>query len=580
MLSAIREIGDLVSKKAISNEQQIEGKILSIVLDMENASFKIDIEDFDTLKTGLYLFNQGASKGNRPYPFAPLTEPEKTFKKKIQNWFKDCEGLENINEEDKIFISKINKILKSNEESIVSALKDKIQGFPKKKGEGRYLTLKFTGDKKYVGEYDIFKKALKGFETAKRRRSAQTNQVCSVCGLIQDEVSGKTDVFKFYTIDKPGFITGGFQEVNAWKNFPVCLNCKTSLEEGRKFIDSKLNFKFYGLNYCLIPRLLIGEENLLKDILIIISDTTKIVSLKERIKKRITDDKNEILEYLSEAKDILTLNFLFLRKKQSAERILLLIEDVFPSRIRRIFEAKDYVDSLFGEDYNFGRIRTFYSKSDEGKRESDLNKYFLEIVDSVFKGRKVDFSFLLKFFMSLIRREFINDRYFTFRTKDALMNTLFFENLGLITFEEEDMEKSIFDSIFERFGRSFANPVRRGIFLLGVLTQLLLNKQWSDRGTKPFMKKLKGLKMDEKDIKALLPDVQNKLEEYDSFDKSKRMIASEASKYLLEAGDGWKMPADEINFYFACGMNLTDSVTDIVYPQENISKKEERPCQN
>lgn len=580
MLSAIREIGDLVSKKVISSERQIEGKILSIILDTENSLFEIDIEDFDTAKIGLYLFNQGASRGNKPYPFAPLTESEKTFKK-IQTWFKDCEGVEDVNEEDKVFTSKINNLLESNKESIVSALKDKAQGFSKKKGEGRYLTLKFIGDKKYIGEYDIFKEALKSFEIAKRRKSTQTNQVCSICGLIQDEVSGKTDVFKFYTIDKPGFISGGFQETNAWKNFPVCLGCKTSLEEGRKFIDSKLNFKFYGLNYCLIPRLLIGEEDVLKDILVVLSDTTKMVGLKERIKKRITNDENEILEYLSEAKDILTLNFLFLKKEQSAERILLLIEDVFPSRIRRIFEAKDYVDSLFGEDYNFGRIRTFYSKSDEGKRESDLNKYFLEIVDSVFKGRRVDFSFLLKFFMAVIRREFINDRYFTFRVKDALMNTLFFENLGLITFKEvKDMEESIFDSIFERFGKSFGNPAKQGIFLLGALTQLLLNKQWSDRKAKPFMKKIKSLKMDERDIKALLPDVQNKLEEYDSFDKGKRMIAAEASKYLLEAGDGWKMPVDEINFYFACGMNLTDSVASIVYPQENISKKEEKPCQN
>jgi len=148
------------------------------------------------------------------------------------------------------------------------------------------------------------------------------------------------------------------------------------------------------------------------------------------------------------------------------------------------------------------------------------------------------------------------------------MNTAFFENLRLITFEEVDgMEESIFSSIFNHYGKSFGSSAKRGVFLLGVLTQLLLNKQWSERKAKPFMKKLKGLKMDEKDIKALLPEVQNKLEEYDSFDKGKRLIASEASKYLLEAGDSWKMSVDEINFYFACGMNLTDSITYIAYSQ-------------
>src|SRR3972149_11374566 len=100
------------------------------------------------------------------------------------------------------------------------------------------------------------------------------------------------------------------------------------------------------------------------------------------------------------------------------------------------------------------------------------------------------------------------------------MNTVFFENLGLITFEEvNDMEESIFSSIFTSYGKSISNSAKRGIFLMGALTQLLLNKQWSERKAKPFMKKLKGLKMDEKDIKALLPEIQSKLEEYDSFDK-------------------------------------------------------------
>ena len=137
------------------------------------------------------------------------------------------------------------------------------------------------------------------------------------------------------------------------------------------------------------------------------------------------------------------------------------------------------------------------------------------------------------------------------------------------------MEESVFDGVFDRYGGSFKTPAKRGIFLLGALTQLLLNKQWSDRKAKPFMKKLKGLKMSEKDLKALLPDVQNKLEEYDSFDKGKRKIATEASKYILEAGEAWKMPVDEINFYFACGMNLVDQVAEVVYKKEAATKEEE-----
>ncbi|MFQ3573536.1 MAG: TIGR02556 family CRISPR-associated protein [Thermodesulfovibrionales bacterium] len=570
MLSAIKEIGELVAV-----EEQVSGKILFINLDTVNSKYTgIEIEDFDLVKhkSHHYLYKAGASRGNVSAPFCPITKPKKgdnkkegeTTYEKIKRWLEQC------NQTEDSLINRAFESLSKNREIITSELEKKIKDLPKKKGEGRFLSLKL--DKKYLGEYGILRDCLMRSSEDKLKRSAGSG-VCSICGLPDKQVSGKTDVFKFYTIDKPGFITGGFKESIAWKNYPVCAECNTLLENGKKFLDTQLNFRFYGLNYYLIPRLLIGSKDILGEIISIMSDSTKTIGLKERIKKRITNDENEILEYLSEKKDVLTFNFLFLRKEQSAERILLMIEDVFPSRIRKIFGAKDYVDKQFNEEFNFGKVRTFFSKSDENKKASDLNKYFLEIVDCVFKGTRVDFSFLLKFYMTVIRKEFINDGYFTLRVKDALMNTVFFENLGLISFEEvEDMEEGIFSSIFAPYGKSFANPAKRGIFLLGVLTQLLLNKQWAERNAKPFIKALKGLKMDEKDIKALLPQVQNKLEEYDSFDKGKRLIASEASTYLLEAGEGWKMSVDEINFYFACGMNLADKVADIAYSE---IKKEE-----
>jgi len=79
------------------------------------------------------------------------------------------------------------------------------------------------------------------------------------------------------------------------------------------------------------------------------------------------------------------------------------------------------------------------------------------------------------------------------------------------------------------------------------------------------MKNLKGLKLDEEDFIGLLPKVQNKLEEYDSFDKGKKLLAQETSYYFLKADRGWKMSVDEMNFYFASGMNLVDEVTKIIY---------------
>ena len=569
MLSSIREIGELVSTKAISSDRLIEGKILAIVLNDDNSAFQeIGIEDFDVAKINRYLYRDGATKGNTPAPIAQITEPDKTFNKKVRKWLADCETLSVIEGKDLEFSRGINQVLKDNNPEIIAAITEKINNLNLPKKAKKFLTVKLEGDKKFLGDYDVFKKAVDYFATEKTKKSSSSGNVCSVCGEKKGNVSARTFVYQFDTDDKPGFIAGGFNQDSYWKNIPVCDDCRALLKKGREFIDSRLNFKFYGLSYSLIPRLLTGNADVLEEIINILSDAAQTVSLKGRIKKRITGDENEILEFLADKKDVLTLNFLFLQRQQSAERILLLIEDVFPSRIRAIFNAKDEVDNIFNEAFNFGKIRTFFSKSDEGKRDSDLNKYFLEIVDAVFKGRRLDFSFLAKFHMNVIRREFINEGYFTFRVKDAMMNTTFFEKLGLINFEEViGMEEGSFEKIFNRFGKSLNTPEKRGIFLLGALTQMLLNKQWADRMAKPFMKKLKSLKMDERDIKALLPEVQNKLEEYDSFDTGKRAIASEASKYLLEAGDGWRMSVNEINFHFACGMNLTDDIAKVVYPK-------------
>lgn len=574
MFSAIKDLGCLVSQKSINSIRRIEGKILAVVLSDDNTKFKeIYVEDFDVEKIDRYLYIEGATKGNNPAPIAQITSPDKTFLK-VKQWLAKCEDLNKISEEDLRFVKTINQALNENEKNIIEKLKDLNLH---EKGK-KFITVKLQGGTQFLGDYKIFKNALDYFSKEKIKKSSASENVCSVCGAKRDEVSGKTDVFKFYTIDKPGFIAGGFKEFNAWKNFPVCMDCKDFLEKGKSFIESKLNFKFHGLSYLLIPRLLIGNNDILEEIISILTNTTQTISLKERIKKCINSDEDEILEYFAKKEDFLTVNFLFLQKQQSAERILLLIEDVFPSRIKSIFDAKDFVDNIFEKDFNFGKIRTFFSRSDSGKKNSDLDKYFLEIVDAVFNGKRLDFAFLVKFFMQIIRKEFLNDNYYR-SVEDAMMNMVFFEKLGLIFFEEAIMEQSIFEETFTKYGKALNTPEKRGIFLLGALTQLLLNKQYSDRNSKPFMKKLKSLKMNEKDIKALLPEIQNKLEEYDAFDKGKREIATEAAQYLISAGENWKMSVDEINYYFACGLNLANKVAEIVYKKQQ-NNKEEQKCQD
>ena len=53
------------------------------------------------------------------------------------------------------------------------------------------------------------------------------------------------------------------------------------------------------------------------------------------------------------------------------------------------------------------------------------------------------------------------------------------------------MELRIFDDMFNKYGQMFKTPLKRGLFLLGSLTEMLLRKQYTERGAKPFIKNLK-----------------------------------------------------------------------------------------
>lgn len=587
MLEAIKDLGELVIKRekktpleSLVEDPNSNGKyknvcIIMLKRDEEKISFSdVELEEYEENRKMKYLYRSGSGNGPDFSPTAKLTEPERTFRMKILGWFNKTlkEEYTILTENDHKLLSEIQRELEKNQEYIVKKITEIKQTVPKK--ESIFITMKMieNGKTLYPGDIELFSKLLENVVNRKDLEVFSENKVCSICKEKKNIIIGNAGVYTFYTLDKPGFITGGFKKDLAWKNFPVCLDCKLALEEGKRFISENLRFNFSGLSYQLIPKFIFGKD--LGDIIDILTDASKIVSLKKEVKKQYLADEEEILDYLSRFRDQMTLNFLFIKEQQAAEKILLLIEDVFPSRLREIFIAKEYIDGLLNENFTFRTIRNFFSKSDPNKRNYDLDKYFLELIDCVFKDRSVERKFIMKFLMMRVRDSFTKDQYFPNIAKDALMSVLFLEKLNLIYMEVKPMEKRIFDELFITYTPTFETPAKRGLFLLGSLAEMLLRKQYKERGSKPFMKELKSLKMDKKDFLGLLPKIQNKLEEYNAFDKGKRVLAEESAHYLLLAGDNWDMNVDEMNFYFACGMNLVHEIANIIYPEKEKIKDE------
>ena len=610
MIEAIKEIGEYaIEKEGKSIDSPLNiliddpsnrytANILFIVLESgkEGVKYKcIDVEEYSNNKLEKYLYKKGSPRGADITPTAMITKVENTFDQKILNWFNEYDKIGS--DEEQNFIVKIGNCLRNDKEQILKDLNEKYDK------ENNIIGLKI--DNKYLGDYDVFQKTLvdrakKNFYSKYGKTSKSVDEICSVCNQKRAEVYGFVDTYKFYTVDKPGFVSGGFQQKDAWKNYPVCLKCALTLEEGRKYLEDHMNFNFYGCRYLLIPKFVRGVEKETK------KETFKIIERQEDPKfrkkeiNRFTSDEKEILELISKQKNYLNLNFMFYDAPKgydgSVFKILLYIENILPSRLKTLFDVKKDVDKIdifkecmvavfenkkkTGEislAFNFGILRDFFY--DYTNKRWISKKYFLDIVNKIFTNKPIDYNFLIGFIMQKIRDDFINDYPTRISTLKAFMLLNYLSILRIIKLKERiDMNnkkaeenRGIFekgstsndeketgqkiDSFFSKFVDFFNSDAKKVIFLEGVLTQKLLNIQYQERNATPFRIKLKGLNLDEKQVKNLLPEIQNKLEEYGK--NYYRTLESIISKYFVSAGNDWNMSSDEISFYFVLGMNLS-----------------------
>jgi len=585
--------------------------VLLIVLEKSNGKFEykgVSEEEYSTDKISLYLYKQGSSNGPDITPTSRITKIESTFKNtKILPWFKnytDSESDKSTN-----FLVEIGKCLRDNEEKILADLKTAHEAIDKK--EKAILTLKIDG--KYLGDYKIFKQILleksrHGFYSKYGKISKAENETCYVCKEKRAEVYGFVSTYPFYTVDKPGFISGGFQQKDAWKNYPVCLNCALKMEAGKKYLKNHLIFNFYGLNYHLIPKFVNKASHENKKSLFELVEDWIDPKFRKKTVNRITDDENEILDLMSEQSNYLNFNFLFYETPKgydgSVFNILLYIEDILPSRLKEIFEVKKEIDkvnifrdcliSVFennkktGEkplEFNFGILRTFFPST---RIEAGYDKYFLELTNKIFTGKQIDYMFIMRFIMQKIRGEFVKNYSTKISTLKGFMLLNYLVHLGLLNNmksrevikmdkkgvlekalkEESELSQKI-NAFFRDFSDFFDSSEKKAIFLEGVLAQFLLNVQYNERNATPFRAKLKGLKLDEKQVRKLLPEIQNKLEEYGK--NYYRDLEAIISKYFIAAGNNWQLPNDEVSFYFTLGMNLSH-----LFKKEQQENKDER----
>ena len=208
-----------------------------------------------------------------------------------------------------------------------------------------------------------------------------------------------------------------------------------------------------------------------------------------------------------------------------------------------------------------------------GKRkDEDLSSYFLDIISKVFRNEKISYHFFLNGIVNRIRKQFAAG----YSTKEAglrgLCSLLYLRELGVLGdyYHGDDMNENKIrniasnpqhknsteklEAIFAEFPDFFYKNSTRAVFTLGSLAQLLLDVQYAERSATPFRTKLQGLRLDQRKVTALLPEIQNKFDEYNK--SYYRELEKLASEYLIQAGENWGLSKDEVSFYFVLGMNL------------------------
>lgn len=563
----------------------------------------IDVKqkEFTSSDKSLYLYKKGSPRGTNITPSSLITEVKKTFDIKFLKWFKD-----NNND----FIKPFYNEIEDNKDVILEKIVGVHKNLESKKNHLLTISIKENDKVKYIGDYSYFKDIFKKNASAKYyklgSKEIKGEGECFLCGETK-QVLGLVPTaigFGFSTADKPGNLPG-LNQSNQWKQIPICLNCALTLEAGKNFVDKYLSFSEFGLRYYAIPTFLDKKDNIINELFDFYLNSPDDKSYYNTI----VSDEKEISELSEDLNNIIEFKFLYYETSNSAFNILSYVESIMPSWISNLYDTHDKVrnNEMFQEDmikflfdkkdtegdfiefynknrkYNnvkphnwiFGFLRDFFPSS-------VTNKYYIDLISSIFSNNKLNFSFILSHCMEAIRQKFRQNSDYFMKTMvmESLMIFRFLNGLDLINnynIDTEDKEDYIMENNsnqFDKYLNELNTPDKKASFLLGVLTRKLTIIQYKELGSSSFTNKLWGLSLDEKKIKKLYPMVLGKLTEYNVLHYY-IPLTEEISDNLIKTDNHWNLTRDETSFYFVLGYTLYKLYSQPKKEEdENINSKE------
>jgi CRISPR-associated protein Csh1 len=560
----------------------------------------VDVEKVSETTYPKYLYRKGASSGGDVTFTTKAGDLSKKLNTLAGNQLKKAIALCRLSnyQQDLNILLALQHRLTAEYDTILNALQSTYGQMDKKRQQasGFSICFELDGVRSRLADFPIFRQQILLSGTSGKSEkygvtSQGKDQLCSVCLEKKPQLHGFASPFKYATVDKPGMVSGFFDQRGNWKNYPICSDCSLEFEYGQKYINQKLKKYFYGSSYFAIPKTTFSTDTeVLEEAL------ATLESLQYQIKEaeQIRFAEDELMRMIGDSKrgDAFSLNLLFFEENPTTKaiKIKLLLEEILPSRFRRLFSeapanvnpnplykaadgtSKDPTDLRF----TFGLFKLFY--------EDD----FYGIMNDVFVGRPINRQTLYTRFMRVIRDSyyttaFVNKvpqtpRLLILKTH-LLLNYLAHlslikknptmhmqtEELSEETRPDEKYGRVFDETLFRHFlqdntGAFFQNDTQKGVFALGVLVKLLLNIQRNKlNGASPFENKLKGYNLNAENLRTLYHETLNKLQQYRKPNKKYayddlRPIVSEyftINSHLLSL-----MTNNELSFYFVAGLEM------------------------
>ena len=428
--------------------------IVEFILKDSKINYKgINFDNVNKDNYSLYAYRKGSSRGGDITFTTKCGDFEKKFNTLINSQFKNILAVaEKENKEEyKIFLE-WKKAFKEKKDSIKKELQEVYDGLDKKTREHSAYTLSIDvkGKRKLLSEFKsiqklIVKNGTEGNYFKHGVTSKGENAKCSVCRKIKTEVFGFGSPFKYSTVDKPGMVSGFFNQKNNWINYPICESCALEMELGKNYITKYLTRNFFGKKYYLIPKTVLpkDDENL-EDALSIVKEIDYRINNSDYI----ASSEDFLLEELGKiSKNIFTLTFLFFQENPTTKaiKIKLLLEEIPPSRFRKLFIEVPKVinDNLLFKDIDYH----FKKKQKQNLRFSFrliklfFEDNFYEMIYKIFRGEKINENELYKKFMKVIIANYnkkINNKGFVEKGEllmaKAYMVKSYFRELDLINY--------------------------------------------------------------------------------------------------------------------------------------------------